>query len=158
MASISGNNNIVLRGAETGHYEEGTLSGAATPGMNVVLRQTTDTYGRSFYSAGGSDYVGTGTEVSVAAGNLKIVLPNITLGETIDDAYADGEDFYFYLPKSGDVLQVFVASGETPVKGTGGSANTAGKFVTDAVNPTVEFLEGVPSAIAADTHFRVRVL
>ena len=158
MASWSGNNKIVLRAAETGHWEEGTLSGAASPGMNLVLRQTASSYERHYYSAGGSDYVGTGTEVSAAAGNLKIVIENSVEGLTVDDAYADGDDVHFYLPKSGDVLQLLVLSGQTPVKGTGCSAGTDGKFVTDAVNPVGEFLEGAPSAIAADTLFRVRIL
>jgi hypothetical protein len=157
VASLSGNNKIVLRGAETGNYEEGLLSGAASPGMNLVLRQTTSSYERHEYSAGGSDYVGTGTEVSVTAGNLKIVVENSVEGLTVDDAYASGDDVYFYLPKPGDVLQLLVLSGQTPVKGTGCSAGTDGKFVTDAVNPVGEFLEGVPSAIAADTLFRVRI-
>jgi hypothetical protein len=161
VASISGNNRIVLRAAETGHWEEGTLSGAASPGMNLVLRQTASSYERHYYSAGGSDYVGTGTEVSVTAGNLKIVIENSVEGLTVDDAYADGDDVHFFLPKSGDVLQVLVASGQTVVKGTGGAAGTDGTFVTDAANPVVEFLEssaGSPSALAADTLVRARVI
>lgn len=161
-ASISGVHRIVLLGEESGpQYGEGTISGAGSPGMNVVLRQTAAVFGRDYYSAGGTDYVGTGTEVAIGKGALKILLENSTVGETVSDAYADGDDIRFFVPRSGDVLQLLVASGETVVKGTGCGSNTAGKFVTDATNPIGEFLEssaGAPSALAADTLVRVRIL
>lgn len=157
MASNSGNNTIILKGRERAILGEGTLSGAAYPGMNLVLRETASVYGRDCYSAGYGDYVGTGTSISLSAGSLKIVVEDSLRGYTVNDAYADGDSVYFHPPVPGDHLQVLVLSGQTVTKACGLSAGSDGKFVVDATNPTVEALEQT-ATLGSDTLVRVRVL
>lgn len=160
MASISGNNQIYLKGAETGHFEEGTVvTGTVYPGMHLIRREEVSAYGRDFYQAGSSDYVGTGTVTSVTTGGLKIVDINKNTGATVDDAYgAAPVDVMFIKPKPGDVLQVLVLSGQTVLKGSGLSAGTDGKFVVDSANPVLEALEASSGALAADTLVRAEVI
>jgi hypothetical protein len=158
MASLSGNNKIVLKCGEVAQLEEGFLSGTVSPGMNLVLCEETEAYGRHTYAAGSSDYVGTGTGISTTVAALKIAVENALLGVTIDDAYTSGADVAFHVPKKGDVVQVLVASGLTVTKACGLAAGSDGKFVVDAANPALESMEASFAALAADTHVRARVL
>lgn len=161
MASISGNNKIVLKAGFTdggAEHEEGELKAAATPGMNVVLAADFSVMGRDKYTPGSTDYVGTGTGITTAKQPLKILKEDALQGKTINDAYASGDNAFIHIAKPGDVLQVLVKSGETVVKASGLTADSTGKFVIDATNAAVEALEKSDGALSEDTHVRVRVL
>jgi hypothetical protein len=161
MASISGANKIVLKGkySEGGaEHEEGRLRAAAYPGMNVTMTNDPDELGRQVYTPGATDYAGTGTDVTTAKAPIWIVKENSSEGETVDDAYAADDNAFIHMASPGEVLQVLVASGQTVAKGGGLTANSAGKWVTDATNAAVIALESSGGALAADTLLRVRVL
>lgn len=161
MASISGNNTIVLKGSYdlgASQHEEGPLAAAASPGMNLVLANNAATQGRDTYTPGSTDFVGTGTSITTTKAPIKILKEDVLQGKTINDAYASGDNAFIYIAKPGDVLQVLVASGQTVAKTDGLTANSTGKWVTDTTNACVEALESSGGALGADTHMRVRVL
>lgn len=157
MASISDAHTIVLNG-DYGKHDEGILSGAASPGMNLAMTTATESMGRHIYAAGGTDNVGTGTGITTTAAPIKIVKEDALQGKTVDDAYVTGDNVFFYEPLPGDVLQVLVTSGQTVTKGSGLSAASTGKWVSDSTNVAVESLEDSAGALGADTLMRVRVL
>lgn len=158
MPSISGNNQIGLK-IDFAQHEEGPLVSAAKPGQNVKMSPAASQQGRDSYAPGGTDYVGTGTAVTVTGGQQVMVLDIDGLsGRTINDAFAAGENVKIIIPKKGDVLQVLVAAGQTVLKDRGLSAGLDGKFITDLTNPSVQALEASGGALGADTHMRVRVL
>lgn len=161
MPSLSGNNKIVLKGGYTqgaAEHEEGILSGVATPGMNVVMTDAASSAERHTYKAGGTDYVGTGTATTTTKNPIKVLKEKGMFGGTIDTPYASGDNALIHIAKPGDVLQVFVNSGETVTKTSGLSAGADGMWSVDATNAAVEALEDSDGALAADTHVRVRVL
>lgn len=161
MASISGNNKIVIKAGYTqgaAEHEEGPLQGAATPGMNLVMTAADEVLGRHTYKADSTDYVGTGTSITTAKGPIKVLKENAMFGGTIDTAYASGDNAFIHIAKPGDVLQVLVASGQTVLKTSGLTAGSDGKWVVDTTNAVVEALEDSNGALGADTHVRVRVL
>lgn len=155
--SISGNNKIVLKG-DHGVHEEGPLAAIASPGMNLVVTNAARTQERDTVTPGSTDYAGAGTDTTTAKGPIKILKEDALRSKTITDAYASGDDSFWYVPLPGDVLQVLVASGQTVTKGDGLSAGADGKWVTDTTNAVVEALEASGGALAADNHVRVRVL
>lgn len=157
MPSISGNNKIVLKG-DFGQHEEGPLKAAASPGMNLVLAADFATQERHYYTPGGTDYVGTGTGDTTTKAPIKILKEDSLQGNTVDDAYASGDNAFIYIPKAGDVLQVLVKSGETVGKTDGLSADSTGKWVVDSTNSAVEALEKSDGALSEDTLVRVRVM
>lgn len=157
MASISGANMIWLKG-DYGQHEEGILKVAAYPGMNLVMTNDQESQGRHSYQPGYSYYVGTGTDVTAAAGQIKVLKEDVFQGKTVDDAWAANDNCQFYIPLPGDIIQVLVLSGQTVRKGDGLSANSAGKWVVDATEPAVQALEKSNGALSADTLVRVRVL
>jgi hypothetical protein len=161
MASISGANTIVLKGkySEGGaEHEEGRLKAAASPGMNVTTTNDFDELGRQVYTPGATDYAGTGTDVSTTKAPIWILKEDTTTGKTVDDAYAADDNGLIHMASPGEVLQVLVASGQTVAKGGGLTANSAGKWVSDATNAAVIALESSGGALGADTLMRVRVL
>ena len=161
MASISGYNKIVLKAGYTegaAEHEEGVLDAAATPGMNLVLGADFETQQRHRYTPGSTDYVGTGTGITTTKAPVKVLKEDSLEGKTINDAYASGDNVFIHIGKSGDVLQVLVASGETIIKAGGLSAGSDGKWVADTTNAAVEALEASNGALGEDTHMRVRVL
>lgn len=161
MASISGNNKIVLKAGYTegaAEHEEGILTAACTPGMNLQMGVAAEDMGRHYYGPGNTDNVGTGTSTTTSKNPVRVAKEDPLVGKTITDAYASGELVFIHIAKSGDVLQVLVASGQTVLKGDGLSANSAGKWIGDTTNAAVEALEPSGGALAADTHMRVRVL
>lgn len=161
MSSVSDNHRIVLKAGYTeggAEHEEGILDGAAYPGMNVVMTQDPRDMERDTFTAGGTDYVGTGTGDTTTKAPIKVLKEDALQGKTIDDAYADGDVAFIHIAKPGDVLQVLVTSGQSVVKGDGLTAQSTGKWNVDATNSAVEALEGSGGALAADTHVRVRVL
>jgi hypothetical protein len=161
MASLSGHNKIVLKAGYTeggAEYEEGPLTGAATPGMNMVLSVAARTQERDSWTPGSTDYPGTGTGATTTKNPVRILKEDHLIGATIDDVVAAGNNGFIHIAKPGDVLLVLVASGQTVVRGDGLSAISTGKWNNDATNVAVEALESSGGALAADTHMRVRVL
>jgi hypothetical protein len=155
MASISGAKTIRLKGDYV-QWEEGPLATApALPGMNLVLAVNAQALGRDTYAPGATLAGGAGVG---GASPIKLVIEQALYGKSIADAYAVGENVRFIIPKKGDVVQVLVASGQTIVKGNGGSAAATGKWAVAATNAVGEFLEASGGALAADTHMRMRVL
>jgi hypothetical protein len=156
MASISGANKIVLKG-DFGQHEEGPLAAIASPGMNVVMTTAVDALNRQTRTPGATP-VG-GTAAGAAAGPITVVKEDPLSGRTINDAYASGENSFFFIPKKGDVIQVLVASGQTILKADGGFAIASGKWngATVTINRVGQFLEGSGGALAADTLMRLRV-
>lgn len=161
MASLSGHNKIVLKAGYTEggtENEEGPLSSAATPGMNMVMGVAARTQERDTWSPGSTDYAGTGTKNTTTKNPVKVLKEDYLVGKTIDDAYASGSNCFIHIAKSGDVLLVLVASGQTVVRGDGLSAGADGKWLNDATNVAVEALESSGGALGSDTHMRVRVV
>ena len=155
VASVSGNNKIVLKG-DYGQFEEGILSGAASPGMNVVMTPAAAQLERDTYTAGA-------TEVGSVGGGplnapIKLVREDSLQGKTIHDAYESGDIVFLYLPKKGDVVQVLVASGQDIDKGETLAAGADGKWVTGGANDVLEALEDTGGALAEDTLVRARVM
>jgi hypothetical protein len=157
MASLSGNNTIVLKG-DWSHREEGTLTAAAYPGMNLKRSPNPRVFERDSWTPGSTDFVGTGTGTSTVAPHIYILKEDALQGRTVDDQYAAGEPGFIHICRQGDVIQVLVASGQTVVKGDGLSAVSSGKWNVDATNSPVEALESSGGALAADTLVRVAVL
>lgn len=161
MASISGNNTIVLKAGYTegaAEHEEGPLTTAATPGMNLQMSVTAETQQRSSWTPGNTDNVGTGTSTTTSKNPVRVLKEDSLRGKTIDDAYSATDNAFVHIAKPGDVLQVLVASGQNIARGDGLSANSAGKWIGDTTNAAVEALESSGGALGADTHMRVRVL
>lgn len=161
MASLSGHNKIVLKAGFTeggAEHEEGPLSSAATPGMNMTLSVAARTQERDTWTPGSTDYPGTGTGPTTTKNPVRILKENYLVGGTIDTAYASGDNGFIHIAKAGDVLLVLVASGQTVVRGDGLSAISSGKWNADAANAAVEALESSGGALGADTHMRVRVI
>lgn len=150
-------NKIVLKG-DFGQHEEGRCNAEVYPGMNVVMTADFSEQKRDVYTPGGTDYVGTGTGVTTTKAPIKVVKEDYLQGKTVDQSYAANSNILFYIPKSGDVIQVRALSGETITKGTGLSANSSGKWVVDATNAAVETLEASNGALSEDTLVRVRVM
>lgn len=142
-------NRIVLKGHN--HYEEGEADSAITPGM--AIEQAADgTYDQ--------------TQAAQAAAlkkGLKVAIEDALQGNTITDAYADGDRVFYYEPNEGDVIHALVKSGEDIDVGDelvvegGGS----GLFVEAAGTETkfqLEALEDSGGALGANTHLRCRVV
>lgn len=161
MASISGNNKIVIKGKYTQggvEAEEGRLLAAAYPGMNVVMANNFDEQGRQCYTPGSTEYAGTGTDVTTVKAPIWILKEDALQGSTVDTAYAADDVGFIHMASPGEILQVLVLSGQTVAKGGGLTANTAGKWVTDTTNAAVIALESSGGALSLDTLMRVRVL
>lgn len=161
MASISGNNRIIIKGKYTEggvEKEEGRLKAAGYPGMNVVSTADPDEMGRQVYTPGSTEYAGTGTNVTTVKAPLWLLTEDAYQGKTVDDVYAADENCFVHLCSPGEIVQVLVKSGQTVVKGGGLTADSTGKFITDNTNAALLALEGSNGALAADTLMRARVL
>jgi hypothetical protein len=161
MASISGNNRIVIKGKYTEggvEREEGRLTAAAYPGMNVTSTADPDEMGRQVYAPGSTEYAGTGTNVTTVKAPVWLLIEDVWQGKTVDDVYAADENCFIHMCSPGEIVQVLVLSGQTVTKGSGLTANSAGKFIVDATNAALLALEGSNGALGADTLVRARVL
>ena len=156
-ASVSGCSTIVVMG-QFGVFEEGPLNSAAYPGMNVQMGVATDVMGRHYWSPGSTDYIGTGTGQTTVHGSVKVLREDALQGNTVADAYASGDNAFIYIPRSGDIIQVLVTSGQTVAKGDPLTAQSTGKWNVDATNGTVEALESSGGSLSGDKLMRVRVL
>lgn len=159
--SISGASKIVLKGKYTEggvEHEEGRLAVAGYPGMNVVMRNDHEEQGRQVWQPGSSEYAGTGTNVTTVKAPLRILVEDAYQSHTVADAWEADDACRFHICSPGEIIQVLVASGETVLRGSGLTANSAGKFVVDATNAAVEALEPTGGALASDKLVRVRVL
>jgi hypothetical protein len=161
MASISGNQKIVLKarysegGAE---HEEGILEAAAYPGQNVTISPAAADQEVHHWNPDGTDYAGTGTDITVVKGSINILCEDSLQGLTILDQYSAGGRARIHKALSGEHLQVLAASGENWSKGDGVKADTTGKWVADSTNPVAVALESTGGALGADAHVRVLVL
>jgi hypothetical protein len=161
MASVSGNNKIVLKGKYTDggcEHEEGILDAAAYPGMNVVMGTAAADQEVHHWRPDGTDYAGTGTDITVSKGGMTLVKENALEGGTVDDAYDSGDRAFLHHCSPGEHVQVLAISGENWSKGDGVKAFTDGKFIADSTNPVAIALESTGGALGADTLVRVRVL
>lgn len=161
MASVSGNNKIVVKGKYTEggiEAEEGRLKVAAYPGMNVTMTNDFDEQGRQVYTVGGTDYAGTGTNVTTTKAPIWLLKEDVLQGKTIEQAYEADDNCFIHMCSPGEVVQVYVASGQTVAKGNGLSAQSTGKWAVDATNAAVIALERTDGALSADKHVRCRVL
>lgn len=161
MASISGNNKIVIKGkySEGGvEHEEGPTKIAAYPGMNMVMTNDHEQQGRQVYTPGSTDYAGTGTDVTTAKAPIMILKENVLTSGTVDTVYEALDNCFIHIASPGEILQVLVLSGQTIAKGGGLSANSNGKWISDSTNAAVQALESSNGALGADTLMRVRVL
>jgi hypothetical protein len=82
----------------------------------------------------------------------------VLAGGTIETEYAADDNAFIHMCSPGEIIQVYVASGQTVVKGSGLTAQTTGKWAVDATNAAVIALEPTGGALAADKHVRCRVL
>ena len=161
MASVSGNNKIVVKGKYTEggvEHEEGRLKTAAYPGMNVTMTNDFEEQGRQVYTPAGTDYAGTGTNVTTTKAPIMVLKEDVLQGRTIETAYEANDNAFIHICSPGEIIQVYVASGQTVVKGSGLSAGSDGKWVVDATNAAVLALESTNGALSADKHVRARVL
>lgn len=159
--SISGASTIVLKGKYTEggvEREEGPLSVAAYPGMNVTMTNDAEAQGRQTYKPGGTDWAGTGTDVTTSKAPVWILREDRLVGKTVADQYAAGDNAQIHIASPGDVLQVLVKSGESVAKGSGLSAGTDGYWVVDSTNAAVLAEESSGGALASNTLVRARVL
>lgn len=141
---------IVLRGHDKGHHDEGVLgAGVCTPGMAIEL-QAAGTFLQQ------SSAIATALKKAV-----KIVKEDALQGRTLLDAYASGERVFYYIPLPGDIINLFVKSGQNivvgdnlVVEGTG-----SGLFI-EAAGTEVKFqfeaLESSGGALGANTHLKAR--
>lgn len=144
---------IVLKAPDTYDLGRGEADGAILPGEMIELAAD-GKYDRLASSK---------AEALKGAAGLKIAVEDALQGRTVDDAYADGDQVFFYEPKNGDHLLVLVASGENIAVGdtlvpTGGGD---GKFEEAGGSETryaFEALESTGGALAADTLVKVRCL
>ena len=143
-------NTIVLKGA--GRYEEGEADAAILPGEAIELAPD-----------GNYDPCQASQANAIKRRGLQIAIEDALQGKTVDDAYADGDRVFFYIPIPGDEIQVLVKSGENIDVGEklvvegGGS----GKFVASGGSETayqLESLEDSGGALGAATLMRCRVL
>lgn len=159
--SISGASKIVLKGKYTQggvECEEGRLAVAGYPGMNIVMRNDFEEQGRQVWQPGSTEYAGTGTNVTTVRAPIRILIEDAYQAKTVADAWEADDACRFHIASPGEILQVLVASGETIARGSGLTANTAGKWIADATNAAVEALEPTGGALSADKLVRVRVL
>lgn len=142
-------NKIVLKGK--GHYEEGEADSAITPGQAVELA-----------ADGKYDQVQS-SQAEGIKGGFKVAYEDSLQGNTITDAYAQGDRVFIYEPLPGDHIHVLVKSGEDIDVGDEGivEGGGSGLFVESAGTEAeykVEFLEDSGGALAANTHLKARVL
>lgn len=141
---------IVLRGHDKGHHDEGVLgAGVCTPGMAIEL-QAAGTYLQATSAIGEAVKKG-----------VRIVKEDALQGRTLLDAYAANERVFFYIPVHGDIINIFVKSGQNIVigddlviEGTG-----SGLFVEAAGTEAkyhFEALESSGGALGANTHLKAR--
>lgn len=140
---------IVLK--SKGHHDEGVAGGAITPGMAVRL-QAAGTYLQESLA-----------QASALKGGLKIAKEDALQGKTFTQAYANGDQLFFYSALPGDHIHAFVKTGQNIAVGDllvvegGGS----GLFVEAAGTETknqLEALESSGGALGANTHIKCRVL
>jgi hypothetical protein len=143
-------NTIVLKGL--GHYDEGEADATIYPGEAVRLAAD-GCYDPETFDP---DTVGKG---------LKIAIEDALQGNTVDDAYSDGDILFFYSPLPGDHIQVLVKVGEDidigdnlVVEGGG-----SGKFIEVTPDSSVsvvqlEALEDSGGVLASATLIKCRVL
>ena len=93
-------NKIVLKGS--GHFDEGTLAAAVSPGMAIEFQPT------SKY-----DEVQASQAEALKQGTPIVATEDALQGNTVDDAYASGDIVFTYQPNAGDHVQVLVKDGET---------------------------------------------
>lgn len=142
-------NTIVLKAK--GHHDEGVADGAITPGMAVEL------------AADGKYDQQTSALAEALKGELLIAKEDALQGKTVDDAYAQDDVLFFYIPLPGDHVNALVKSGEDidvndvlVVEGGG-----SGLFVEAAgteVKYQLKALEDSGGALAANTLIKCRVL
>lgn len=160
MPSLSDKNQIVLKAGYTdggAEHEEGIAAATTTPGMNVVMTTAARVFERDTYTPGATP-LGGDSPAGAATPYIKIAKEDRLQGKTIDDTTASGDPIFIHTCKTGDVIQVLVASGQTVTKGLLGAAISSGKWNVATNNGVVEFLEASGGALAADTHMRARVL
>ena len=75
---------ILLKGM--GHHDEGEADGAITPGMAIEM------------AADGLFDQQSSAQAAALKGGLKIATEDALQGNTITDAYADGDKVFYYVP------------------------------------------------------------
>ncbi|MBU1067246.1 hypothetical protein KKE60_05635 [Patescibacteria group bacterium] len=127
-------NTIVLRGK--GHHDEGEADAAISPGEAVRLA-----------ADGCWDPETLAADVAAGRG-IVLAKENALEGQTVDDAYADGDILFLYYPIPGDVVHVLVKLGEDidvgdylDVEGSG-----SGKFIEVSSAATAEYKLSLTSA------------
>lgn len=140
---------IVLKGM--GHYDEGEADAAISPGMAIEMA---------------ADGLFDPVQSALAAalkGGLKIAVEDGLQGKTVSDAYADGDQVFYYNPVQGDHIHALVKSGEDIDVGDAlvVEAGGSGLFVEAAGTETkfqLEALEDSGGALGANTLIRCRVV
>lgn len=145
MSEIDKYHQIVVDVEARGRFLEGKLASGQTPKPGQLVK----------LDSSGNFTVG-------HAGEFLILREQGLVGQSVDQAYGDGQRAYMYAPQPGDTVFVMGISGQTFNKGTRGQVTAAGKLRTDdgstAANPVPgEFvcLEDL-GALAADQLVKCR--
>ncbi len=143
---------IVLKAPDTYDLGRGEADAAILPGEMVELE--TDGLFDPLQS--------TQAEACKGIAGLKIATENALSGKTVLDAYADGDQLFYFQPNNGDHCLVLVTSGENITIGdvlvpVGGGD---GKFVEAAGTETRYFFEALETtgALGADTLVKARCI
>tara|TARA_R110002167_G_scaffold46072_4_gene137798 strand:- start:167 stop:607 length:441 start_codon:yes stop_codon:yes gene_type:complete len=91
---------IVLKSSGYGHHDEGTADAAISPGECIQL------------AADGKYDPAHKTKAESIKGDLLIATEDGLQGKTVTNAYASGDVVFFYIPCSGDHINVLIKSGE----------------------------------------------
>jgi len=149
MAALTGGPHTIVLQDGGGKYEEGPLTTAGSPGMNVVMTAAVENLMRDSYAAG----------IPLSTANhLKVLREDQLQGRSIDTAYSIGDNCFIYCAVPGDVILALVKTGETVTKAAGLSPDATGKWIVDATTPKAQALEASGGALAVDTHIRCRIL
>lgn len=143
---MSTSNEIILKG-DYNRYEEAKIAAGVTtikPGMLVELNSSGEAI---LPTAAGKDTP------------LRIALIDSLQGNIKTTTYTAGEILRYYIPRPGDLVNLFCLSGETINIGTMVIAATSGKGIATTGSPvkTVGQSEEAGGTLGADTHVAVRI-
>ncbi len=130
-------NSIIVTPEPKGRFSEGTVSGTPVPGTCMeVVPSTAAVSGRfSFRARSSTD----GTQ-----GPIIILLEDLLLGKTKDDAYVSGERCFLYYPVNGEEFNMAIR--DQPGTGTAGLQNIGDLLAVDGASG---MLQAAGSALAA---------
>lgn len=134
---MSRGNSIIVTPEPKGRFTEGTVSGTPVPGTCMELVPSSGKVGGRFTWRARSSADGT-------QGPIVILLEDLLLGKTKNDAYASGERCFLYFPVNGEEFNMAIR--DQPGTGTLGVENVGDLL---AVDGATGMLQAAGSSLAA---------